>query len=129
MLYELTGLTVKKFVIIMTCEDGECEVYEEYDKSLSILDSLLSISESSLNSNYNQMLLKIKTLINSWRVSSTAPRKFSEEIEKIHSDNSGMSYIDSIVFFCEKNNIDVESVPKLISKPLKEKIKCEEPLN
>ena len=25
MLYELTGLTVKKFVIIMTCENGECE--------------------------------------------------------------------------------------------------------
>jgi len=33
MLYELTGLTVKKFVIIMTCENGECEVYEEYDKT------------------------------------------------------------------------------------------------
>ncbi len=33
MLYELTGLTVKKFVIIMTCENGECEVYEEYNKA------------------------------------------------------------------------------------------------
>lgn len=33
MLYEMTGLTVKKFVIIMTCENGECEVYEEYDKA------------------------------------------------------------------------------------------------
>jgi genome maintenance exonuclease 1 len=32
MLYELTGITVKKFVIIMTCENGEVEVYEEYDK-------------------------------------------------------------------------------------------------
>lgn len=32
MLYELTGIIVKKFVIIMTCENGECEVYEEYDK-------------------------------------------------------------------------------------------------
>ena len=53
------------------------------------------------------------------------PRKFTEEIEKIHSDNAGMTYIDSIVFFCEKNGIDVEAVPKLISKPLKEKIKCE----
>ena len=53
------------------------------------------------------------------------PRKFTEEIEKIHFDNAGMTYIDSIVFFCEKNGIDVEAVPKLISKPLKEKIKCE----
>jgi len=33
MLYELTGISVKKFVIIMTCENGEVEVYEEYDKS------------------------------------------------------------------------------------------------
>jgi len=33
MLYELTGIIVKKFVIIMSCENGECEVYEEYDKS------------------------------------------------------------------------------------------------
>lgn len=32
MLYEMTGLKVKKFVIIMTCENGECVVYEERDK-------------------------------------------------------------------------------------------------
>ena len=34
-----------------------------------------------------------------------------------------MNYIDAIIFFCATNNIDLESVPKLISKPLKEKIK------
>jgi genome maintenance exonuclease 1 len=33
MLYELTGISVKKLVIIMTCENGECVVYEERDKS------------------------------------------------------------------------------------------------
>ena len=33
MLYELTGIMVKKFVIIMSCENGECIVYEEYYKS------------------------------------------------------------------------------------------------
>lgn len=32
MLYEMTGIKVKKFVIIMTCENGECVVYEERDK-------------------------------------------------------------------------------------------------
>jgi genome maintenance exonuclease 1 len=32
MLHEMTGLSVKKFVIIMACENGECVVYEEYDK-------------------------------------------------------------------------------------------------
>lgn len=32
MLHELTGISVKKFVIIMSCENGEVEIYEEYDK-------------------------------------------------------------------------------------------------
>jgi genome maintenance exonuclease 1 len=32
MLHELTGLSVKKFVIIMACENGEVEVYEERDR-------------------------------------------------------------------------------------------------
>ena len=32
MLYEMTGIMVKKFVIIMSCENGEVEIYEEYDK-------------------------------------------------------------------------------------------------
>ena len=50
---------------------------------------------------------------------------FAQEIEKLVQVNKDMNYIDAIVFFCEKNNIDVESVPKLISKPLKEKIKCD----
>ena len=53
------------------------------------------------------------------------PAKFAENIESLVLENKDMNYIDAIVFFCEKNNIDVESVPKLISKPLKEKIKCD----
>ena len=32
MFYELTDIPVKKLVIIMTCENGEVEVYEEYNK-------------------------------------------------------------------------------------------------
>jgi hypothetical protein len=53
------------------------------------------------------------------------PSKFSQEIESLVQVNEDMNYIDAIVYFCEKNNVDVESVPKLISKPLKEKIKYE----
>ena len=53
------------------------------------------------------------------------PAKFAENIESLVLENKDMNYIDAIVFFCEKNNIDVESVPKLIFKPLKEKIKCD----
>ena len=33
MLYELTGISVKKLVIIMACENGECVIYEEKDKA------------------------------------------------------------------------------------------------
>lgn len=53
------------------------------------------------------------------------PSRFAQEIETLVQCNEDMSYIDAIVYFCEQNNIDVESVPKLISKPLKEKIKYE----
>ncbi len=53
------------------------------------------------------------------------PAKFAEQIESLVLDNKDMNYIDAIVHFCDQNNIDVESVPKLISKPLKEKIKCD----
>ena len=51
------------------------------------------------------------------------PTKFAQEIEVLVRDNADMNYIDAIIFFCEHNSIDLESVPKLISKPLKEKIK------
>ena len=53
------------------------------------------------------------------------PTKFAQEIEKLVHNRADMNYIDAIVYFCEMNSIDIESVPKLISKPLKEKIKCE----
>ena len=33
MLYELTVISVKKLVIIMACENGECVIYEERDKA------------------------------------------------------------------------------------------------
>lgn len=51
------------------------------------------------------------------------PTKFAQEIEVIVKDNEEMNYIDAIIFFCEKNKIELDSVSKLISKPLKEKIK------
>jgi hypothetical protein len=53
------------------------------------------------------------------------PSRFAQEIENLVQVNVEMNYIDAIVYFCEQNNIDLESVPKLIPKPLKEKIKYE----
>ena len=53
------------------------------------------------------------------------PSKFTQEIEKLVHTEEKMSYIDAIVHYCEQHSIDLESAPKLISKPLKEKIKYE----
>ena len=50
--------------------------------------------------------------------------KFAEEIENLVL-NTSMSYIEAIVEYCEERGIEVESVSKLISKPLKEKLKYE----
>ena len=50
--------------------------------------------------------------------------KFAEDIESLVLETK-MSYIDAIVEYCENNSIEIETVNKLISKPLKDKIKCE----
>ena len=50
--------------------------------------------------------------------------KFAEEIESFVLEHK-LNYIDAIVEYCDKNSIVIESVSKLISKPLKEKLKCE----
>tara|TARA_R100000278_G_scaffold92460_1_gene70465 strand:- start:220 stop:912 length:693 start_codon:yes stop_codon:yes gene_type:complete len=43
MLYELKNISVKKLVIIMACENGECVVYEEYNKAkyIKLLDKYI----------------------------------------------------------------------------------------
>ena len=45
MLYEMKDIPVKKFVIIMSCENGEVVVYEEYDKGkyIKLLSEYLSL--------------------------------------------------------------------------------------
>ena len=48
--------------------------------------------------------------------------KFSMEIETIVA-NEKINYIDAILHYCEKNSLEVESITKLISKPLKERLK------
>ena len=49
--------------------------------------------------------------------------KFSNDIEQLVKDNAGMNYIEAICHYCEENSIEIENVTKLISKPLKEKLK------
>ena len=48
--------------------------------------------------------------------------KFAEDIEKLVLATQ-LNYIDAIVQYCEDNEIEIESVNKLINKPLKEKLR------
>lgn len=65
---------------------------------------------------------EIKTVLDS---KFLCPNKFAKIIEDLVKNNEEMNYIDAIVHYCEKNNIEVDSISKLISKPLKEKLKCD----
>lgn len=51
------------------------------------------------------------------------PTKFALKIEEI-VETEKVNYIDAIVMFCEMHNLEVDSISKLIPKPLKEKLKC-----
>jgi hypothetical protein len=48
--------------------------------------------------------------------------KFSIDIERFVRDNK-CNYIDGIIQYCQENEIEIETVSKLMSKPLKEKLK------
>ena len=82
--------------------------------SANILESLLEINWSSMEPN--------KELEQAIEKKFLTPSKFALEIEKIVAEES-MNYIDAICYYCEINNIEVDSVTKLISKPLKERLK------
>lgn len=50
--------------------------------------------------------------------------KFSLEVEKVVKESNGLTnYIDAVISVCDDLQIEVETVSKLISKPLKDKIK------
>ena len=54
------------------------------------------------------------------------PTKFSQEIERLVKTSKGLiSYIEAVVTYCNENEIEVETVPKLLSKPLKERLRHE----
>ena len=48
--------------------------------------------------------------------------KFAEDIEYLVRDTD-MNYIDAIVDYCTTKGLELESVGKLMSKPLREKVK------
>ena len=52
------------------------------------------------------------------------PKKFAMKIEEIVS-KGGITYMDAILDYCEKNQMEPDAVAPLISKPLKEKIEAD----
>ena len=82
--------------------------------SQNTLESLLEINWNSMEQNRElEQAIESKFL---------TPSKFALEIEKIVAEEN-FNYIDAIVHYCEINSLEVESVTKLISKPLKERLK------
>jgi len=52
-------------------------------------------------------------------------KEFSLLIEGVVKEKRPISYMDAIVWYCETNKIEIETVKRLVSKNLKEKIKAE----
>ena len=52
-------------------------------------------------------------------------KEFSLIIEGVVRDKRPITYMDAIILYCEENQIEVETVGRLISKALKEKIQVE----
>ena len=50
--------------------------------------------------------------------------KFTNDIENLVQNNNDMNYIEAICHYCDENHIEIDNVNKLLSKPLKEKLKC-----
>ena len=87
----------------------------------STSNSSSNILESLLEINWNNME-KDKELEKVIENKFLTPSKFSLEIEKIVAEEN-FNYIDAICHYCEVNSLEVESITKLISKPLKERLK------
>ena len=51
-------------------------------------------------------------------------KKFATSVEQIVIEKR-LPYIDAIVYFCQENHLEPESVKGLITPPLKEKIRAE----
>jgi hypothetical protein len=50
--------------------------------------------------------------------------RFSDEVEQLVKSSNGLTnYIDAIIAICDNYEIEIDTVSKLISKPLKDKLK------
>ena len=112
MLYELTGISVKKLENASSMKNETNQSTLNY--SANTLENLLEINWSSMEPN--------KELEKAIENKFLTPSKFALEIEKIVAEEK-FNYIDAICYYCEINELEVDSVTKLISKSLKERLK------
>ncbi len=52
-----------------------------------------------------------------------SPKTFSLEIENIAKEKK-ITHMDAVLYYCEKNDLEPDSVSRLITKGLKEKIEA-----
>lgn len=51
------------------------------------------------------------------------PKTFSLEIERVAKEKN-INHIDAVIWYCEKNDLEPDSVSRLLTKGLKEKIEA-----
>ena len=89
------------------------------ETKVSILNFLPNTLKNLSNTKQENITTKVDDIM---KEKFLCQSRFAEEVEKIVKANN-FNYIDAIITFCEENKIEVDSVSKLISKPLKEKLK------
>ena len=89
------------------------------ETKVSILNFLPNTLKNLSNTKQENMTTKVDDIM---KEKFLCQSRFAEEVEKIVKANN-FNYIDAIITFCEENKIELDAVSKLISKPLKEKLK------
>jgi hypothetical protein len=91
------------------------------ETKVTILNFLPSILKNSSPTSSESMEKEVNELI---KEKFLCQNKFTSDIEQLVLTTE-LNYIEALVSYCEEKNIEFESVGKLISKPLKDKLKAE----
>ena len=116
MFLERSGLEVKKIVTLIATEDSTIQVFEKCN-----LDDYLQLLKS-----YIEEFVSYHAKDNPLEDKFLTPTRFSQEIERMVKTSKGLiTYIEAVTTYCSENEIEIETVPKLLSKPLKERLRHE----
>ena len=116
MFLERSGIEVKKIVTLIATE----EALFKYLRS-TILMTIYNYSNPILKNLLGEDMPKEQI-----EDKFLTPTKFSLEIERLVKKSNGLiTYIEAVVTYCQENEIELETVPKLINKPLKERLRHE----